>query len=179
MNLDLNALTNIVKMLGGLQNTGANEPTNSDMKPRNAANPFDKSKDDNLYGKSPFASQNGLGDKIDAETFSSAGQKQNNTKNDSKSPMESILNLMNKKKDLDKIMPAFASVFANKHAQTACETPVNVKKVDESDANMPNDALKCPKQKENGKSEDLFSPIGFAGYTLVSALNRLYFNSKN
>ena len=179
MNFDLNALANIAKMLGGLQNTGAPTPSNADLKPQNAPNPFDKSKNNNLHTKASFASQNGLGEKIDVKAFSYDAQKQNDSANGAKTPMENLLGLMNKKKDFEKMMPAFANIFSSKQQKTAENTQKSDEKIHDSETHGQNNAPNRPKQKENGKPENLFSPIEFAGYTLLSAFNRLYFNSKN
>ena len=178
MNFDLNALANLMQILQKPQSGGA--PTHSHVQntPRNAPNPFDRSKCGNLYKNSPFAAQNGLGEEINAESFSSAAQNQDTQNSGAKSPMESILSLMSKKNDIEKMMPAFANIYAKSKEQS----PAKVTKADETTSENGQSPENSPqngfKQKENGKSEDLFSPIEFAGYTLVSALNRLYFNSK-
>ena len=179
MNFDMNTLANIMKMFGGMQNSSTNKPMNADFKPQNVQKPFDKSKDNNLTAMSPFVAQNGLGDKIDMNTFSFGGEKNPNSDEKTKSPMENILSLMNKRKDIEKMMPALANIFSAKQSQNPKEATKSDETVCEGMHNSPNNALKGPKQKENDKSKDLFSPIGFAGYTLISAFNRLYYNSKN
>ena len=178
MNFDLNALTNIAKMLGGMQNAGAPTPSDADIKPSNTPKPFDKSKVDNLHKNSSFTAQNGLGDKIDAYSF--ASEKENDAQNSQKpsSPFDSILNLMSKKKDFEKMMPALANVFS-KRPQTTEDAKTQPIERDKDGKTAQTTPPNASKQKENGKAEDIFGPIGFAGYTALCAVNRLFFAMKN
>lgn len=178
MNFDLNALANLMQIFQKSQNTGASTRPHPQNKPCNAPNSFDKSKGGNLYKNSSFAAQNGLGEEIGVESFSPTEQNQAE-KDGAKSPMENILSIMSKKKDIEKMMPAFASIFSKSQPQSPSKVTKTEEMQSENGKSPENPPPNHFKQKENGKPEDLFSPIEFAGYTLVSALNRLYFNSKN
>jgi|GEM_PF-6416955 len=191
MNFDLNSLANIMKMFGGMQNAGKPNGQNAGKTPQNTQKPFDKSKAANLSAKSPFAAQNGLGEQIDVSTFGMDDE--NKPKNDSesasgnKSPLDSILNLMSKKSDLEKMMPAFANVFSKKQQANENQTGTVQDSEQKNGAQNGNQnpafqneyINKAKPSKENDKSEDSFSPIRFAGYTAICALNRLYFALKN
>lgn len=181
MNFDANALSNLMQLLNKMPNGAMKNAEYSQNTPQNAQNPFDKSKDDKRYARSPFVAQNGLGEQVDQKTFAvssgNGASDQKRTQNDAPkgSPLESIMKLMSKKSDIEKMMPALANVFASKQKT---ETASKQESSDERFAPS-KDSRNAPKQKENGKSEDVFRPVEFAGYTALCALNRLYFNLKN
>ncbi|MBR4800162.1 MAG: hypothetical protein IK048_00575 [Clostridia bacterium] len=152
MNFDLNALKNIAELFGRMPNASAPHAQNPQNTPRNAQNRRDKAKNGKTHANSPFASQNGLGERVDVSSFDGGGENGDDRK--PSSPFENVLSLMSKKGEIEKMMPAFASVFSKAKVQNAENT------------------------KEKSKPKDLFGPIEFAGYTVLCAMNRLYFSLK-
>ena len=156
MNFDVNALANIAKLFGNMPNGAEKQPARGQNSPQNAQNRRDAAEYEKIHTNSPFASQNGLYEQVDASSFENIGEK---TDKDSKkqTPFDNILNLMSKKSELDKMMPAFKNIFSKQQAAKTASV----------------------ENKEKSKPKDVFSPIEFAGYTVVCAMNRLYFSIKN
>ena len=155
MNIDLSVLRNMAQLFGNMPNGAEKQAERPQNTPRNAENRQDRREDVKIHTKSSFAAQNGLYEQVDASSFENISKTSDNNAQKQTSPLDIILNLMNKKNDLDKMMPAFANIFSKAKTQN----------VDNS--------------KEKSKPKDVFSPIEFAGYTVQCALNRLYFALKN
>ena len=183
MDFDLNQIANLANIFGKMSNVGGANGQARQNSPQNAEKQRDRRTSVKTHGLSPFAAQNGLGEQIDVSSFDASVK--NNAQSASagtdgshmgagaeggnaKSPLENLMSLMSKKKDFEKMMPAFANIFSQKQSKTA----------EERRSNTQSDNAKAQTTKENGKPKDLFSPIEFAGYTLLSAFNRLYYALK-
>ena len=183
MDFDLNQIANLANIFGKMSNTGGANGQARQNSPQNAEKQRDRHTSVKIHGLSPFAAQNGLGEQIDISSFDASVK--NNAQSASagtdvshmgtgaeggnaKSPIENLMSLMSKKKDFEKIMPAFANIFSQKQSKTA----------EERRSNTQSDNAKAQTTKENDKPKDLFSPIEFAGYTLLCAFNRLYYDRK-
>ena len=161
MIFDMNTLSNLANMLGKLQNNNQPNAQSRNNSPWKPEKPRGGHWNEKIHTNSPFASQNGLNEQIDASSFdSSVKDNAQNTyagANNMKSPLDSIMSLMSKKNDIEKMMPAFANIFSKQQTTKTASF----------------------ENKEKSKPKDFFSPIEFAGYTTVCALNRLYFSLKN
>lgn len=172
MNFDINSLMNLTKMFGGMGQNPQRQSENGKTKSRKAEKSFDKSKDDKRFTYSPFAAQNGLGEVVDASSFEQNEQNQTNQEYTDRtsgqsaqnSPFENLASIMQKKNDFEKIMPMFSTLFSQK-AKTAETKPQSEET-----------PLHVSRTKETDKSKDLFRPIAFAGYTVLCAMNRLFYN---
>lgn len=172
MNFDINSLMNLAKMFGGIGQNASKQNENGKHKPRNGEKSFDKSKDDKRSAYSPFASQNGLGEVVDTSSFDQNGQSQAEQGNPNKtngqqsqnSPFENLASIMQKKNEFEKMMPMFSTLFS-KNAKTAETKPQNEQTAQNSQS-----------KKEPDNSKDIFSPIAFAGYTAICAMNRLFYH---
>ena len=174
MDFDLNQIANLANIFGKMSNVGGANGQARQNSPQNAEKQRDRRTSVKIHSLSPFAAQNGLGEQIDISSFdasvknnaqnASAGAESGNTK----SPIENLMSLMSKKKDFEKMMPAFANIISQKQSKTD----------EERRSNTQSDNAKAQTTKENDKPKDLFSPIEFAGYTLLCAFNRLYYALK-
>lgn len=183
MDFDLNQIANLANIFGKMSNVGGTNGQARQNSPQNAEKQRDRRTSVKIHSLSPFAAQNGLGEQIDISSFDASVK--NNAQSASagtdvshmgtgaeggnaKSPIENLMSLMSKKKDFEKMMPAFANIFSQKQSKTA----------EERRSNTQSDNAKAQTTKENDKPKDLFSPIEFAGYTLLCAFNRLYYALK-
>ena len=155
MNIDLSVLKNMAQLFGSMPNDAGKQAERQQNTSQNAENRRDRREDVKIHAKSSFVAQNGLYEQVDVSSFENNQKSNGSSAQKQTSPIDNILTLMNKKSDLDKMMPAFANIFSKAKTQ-----------------NVDN-------QKEKSKPKDLFGPIEFAGYTVLSALNRLYFGLKN
>ncbi len=179
MNFDINTLSTLMKMMGSMK------PTQSDERSRD---PREYAETDNRSGQSSasvFAMQNGLGQKVE---FGSEPRKSEPQKN--VNPMQSILEMMTGTKSSDggsdmmsSLLPMFLNMMGGRNQASAASVKPqqpseqnNTKTEPAANENNKNaaDAQKERNTKTQPLKKDKFEPIAFAGYALISALNRLY-----
>lgn len=175
MNFDANMISMLMQMLGSQQGQSAKReresaPTEQDSR---TSNP------------SVFAMQNGIGERIDFAPKSEKKPQTNNISN----PMSSILEMMGGKPSSDNnsmasLMPMLMNMMGarpQQNANTAAKKEDNSAR-DKNDKpepeNTQNRRSNASKSKIN-TTRDRYDPITFAGYTLISALNKLYISKKN
>lgn len=174
MNFDINMLSTLMQMLGAQKQQPARSE-NYGGSDTNAAQ-YDNSTR-GKQNKSVFAMQNGLGDRVDFETKQ---QKKEQTLN----PMASILEMMTGKGAgqsgdmMSSLMPMLMNAMSsnNKNTQKTSSSKTNsAESASQTSAKNNDENLKNKQSKPvNLKKSRLFEPIYFAGYPMISALNRLY-----
>lgn len=177
MNLDLNTLSAFMQLLGN------NAPA---PKRQEYAAPRQEHARDNKFA-SPFARENGIGEKVE---FGGASDKKTPPQN----PMASILDALSGKPAngdmMSALLPTLMNMLKKPDAPAASPAANNVpqSKNEESRAKCASAAqgnqaapvvdVSPAKSARPLTDAEIFSPISFAGYALISALNILYHSAK-
>ena len=179
MNLDMNTISMLMQLL--TQKNGDNKAQNTAQEPPNEQYTHVRMQDDKYTETSAFARQNGIGEKTRLD-FSNA-ERQNDGKFDfiknmaAQNPMFALLgNMQNGKADVSSMLPLVMSMMQKsktekknddsaserndeKNKSDACDSSVTESKIENKNAN-----LKTETQRE------VFAPVAFAGYEVISYL---------
>lgn len=180
MNFDVNAIASLMQ---AMQNTPAND-VKRDI-------PQSAPKNERVSDVSPFCAQNGLGEQIRINTDESGGEQKNAFADimgnlAKQNPMFSLVSAMQGGKgDMSSLLPLVMSLMQSKKPKNEEKNGTNVEndahsseKRAESNPEQPENVSKeCGnKDSENIKKEkektqrDVFAPVAFAGYEVVSKL---------
>ncbi len=183
------------------QNVGVDSYNNSAYRENGYAS---QSQSEPMPQQSLFAMQNGLGQRIDL----SPKQEKRQTAQPSSNPMSSLFDMMAGKSSgggdaLTSLMPMLMNMMgANKNAQVAQSNASNqqrgsnnlssfeqkLKEAKEKADNAQSSHETNASNKDSGEqakhtsiknSRDRYEPITFAGYTLISSLNKLFIAKKH
>ena len=189
MNLDMNAMSMLMQML-----SQKNDGQKAQYEPPSAQNARPPAYDDNHIEKPAFALQNGIGEQIRLDF--SPSEENRDVKNDflkslaGQNPMLSLLcNMQNGKADVASMLPLVMSLMqkpkaneqpktdekSNGKADGKCEsngntseqTNVRTSKNGNSNDSNTNNNQNAEKEKTQ---RDVFAPVAFAGYEVVSKL---------
>lgn len=179
MNLDMNTISMLMQLL--TQKNGDNKAQNTAQEPPNEQYTHVRMQDDKYTETSAFARQNGIGEKTRLD-FSNI-ERQNDGKFDfiknmaTQNPMFALLgNMQNGKADVSSMLPLVMSMMQKsktekknddsaserndeKNKSDACDSSVTESKIENENAN-----LKTETQRE------VFAPVAFAGYEVISYL---------
>lgn len=179
MNLDMNTISMLMQLL--TQKNVDNKAQNTAQEPPNEQYTHVRMQDDKYTEPSAFARQNGIGEKTRLD-FSNA-ERQNDGKFDfiknmaAQNPMFALLgNMQNGKTDVSSMLPLVISMMQKsktekknddsaserndeKNKSDACDSSVTESKIENENA-----SLKTETQRE------VFAPVAFAGYEVISYL---------
>lgn len=179
MNLDMNTISMLMQLL--TQKNGDNKAQNTAQEPPNEQYTHVRMQDDKYTETSAFARQNGIGEKTRLD-FSNI-ERQNDGKFDfiknmaAQNPMFALLgNMQNGKADVSSMLPLVMSMMQKsktekkngdsaserndeKNKSDACDSSVTASKIENENA-----SLKTETQRE------VFAPVAFAGYEVISYL---------
>ncbi len=173
MNFDINTLSTLMKMMGSMR------PSQTEDRSRDS-----REYSDSRAGQSAasvFAMQNGLGQKVE---FGSEPKKSEQKK--SVNPMQSMLEMMTGAKPseggsdmMSSLLPMLMNMMGARNQASAANvngqnTPQSNAKAAENENNKNTESSKAESNIKTQPVKDKFEPIAFAGYALISALNRLY-----
>lgn len=179
MNLDMNTISMLMQLL--TQKNGDNKAQNTAQEPPNEQYTYVRMQDDKYTETSAFARQNGIGEKTRLD-FSNI-ERQNDGKFDfiknmaAQNPMFALLgNMQNGKTDVSSMLPLVMSMMQKsktekKNDDSASERNDEKNKSDAADSSVTeskieneNASLKTETQRE------VFAPVAFAGYEVISYL---------
>ena len=179
MNLDMNTISMLMQLL--TQKNGDNKAQNTAQEPPNEQYTHVRMQDDKYTETSAFARQNGIGEKTRLD-FSNI-ERQNDGKFDfiknmaAQNPMFALLgNMQNGKVDVSSMLPLVMSMMQKsktekKNDDSASERNDENNKSDAADSSVTaseieneNASLKTETQRE------VFAPVAFAGYEVISYL---------
>lgn len=179
MNLDMNTISMLMQLL--TQKNGDNKAQNTAQEPPNEQYTHVRMQDDKYTETSAFARQNGIGEKTRID-FSNI-ERQNDGKFDfiknmaAQNPMFALLgNMQNGKADVSSMLPLVMSMMQKsktekKNDDSASERNDENNKSDAADSSVTaskiengNASLKTETQRE------VFAPVAFAGYEVISYL---------
>lgn len=179
MNLDMNTISMLMQLL--TQKNGDNKAQNTAQEPPNEQYTHVRMQDDKYTETSAFARQNGIGEKTRLD-FSNI-ERQNDGKFDfiknmaAQNPMFALLgNMQNGKADVSSMLPLVMSMMQKsktekKNDDSASERNDEKNKSDAADSSVTeskieneNASLKTETQRE------VFAPVAFAGYEVISYL---------
>ena len=179
MNLDMNTISMLMQLL--TQKNGDNKAQNTAQEPPNEQYAHVRMQDDKYTETSAFARQNGIGEKTRLD-FSNA-ERQNDGKFDfiknmaAQNPMFALLgNMQNGKADVSSMLPLVMSMMQKsktekKNDDSASERNDEKNKSDAADSSVTES--KIENENANLKTEtqrEVFDPIAFAGYEVISYL---------
>lgn len=179
MNLDMNTISMLMQLL--TQKNGDNKAQNTAQEPPNEQYTHVRMQDDKYTETSAFARQNGIGEKTRLD-FSNI-ERQNDGKFDfiknmaSQNPMFALLgNMQNGKVDVSSMLPLVMSMMQKsktekKNDDSASERNDENNKSDAADSSVT--ASKIENENASLKTEtqrEVFAPIAFAGYEVISYL---------
>lgn len=179
MNLDMNTISMLMQLL--TQKNGDNKAQNTAQEPPNEQYTHVRMKDDKYTETSAFARQNGIGEKTRLD-FSNI-ERQNDGKFDfiknmaAQNPMFALLgNMQNGKADVSSMLPLVMSMMQKsktekKNDDSASERNDENNKSDAADSSVT--ASKIENENASLKTEtqrEVFAPVAFAGYEVISYL---------
>lgn len=179
MNLDMNTISMLMQLL--TQKNGDNKAQNTAQEPPNEQYTHVRMQDDKYTETSAFARQNGIGEKTRLD-FSNI-ERQNDGKFDfiknmaAQNPMFALLgNMQNGKADVSSMLPLVMSMMQKsktekKNDDSASERNDENNKSDAADSSVT--ASKIENENASLKTEtqrEVFAPVAFAGYEVVSYL---------
>ena len=179
MNLDMNTISMLMQLL--TQKNGDNKAQNTAQEPPNEQYTYVRMQDDKYTETSAFARQNGIGEKTRLD-FSNI-ERQNDGKFDfiknmaAQNPMFALLgNMQNGKTDVSSMLPLVMSMMQKsktekKNDDSASERNDEKNKSDAADSSVT--ASKIENENANSKTEtqrEVFAPVAFAGYEVISYL---------
>lgn len=179
MNLDMNTISMLMQLL--TQKNGDNKAQNTAQEPPNEKYAHVRMQDDKYAETSAFARQNGIGEKTRLD-FSNI-ERQNDGKFDfiknmaAQNPMFALLgNMQNGKADVSSMLPLVMSMMQKsktekKNDDSASERNDENNKSDAADSSVT--ASKIENENASLKTEtqrEVFAPVAFAGYEVISYL---------
>lgn len=179
MNLDMNTISMLMQLL--TQKNGDNKAQNTAQEPPNEQYTHVRMQDDKYTETSAFARQNGIGEKTRLD-FSNI-ERQNDGKFDfiknmaAQNPMFALLgNMQNGKVDVSSMLPLVMSIMQKsktekKNDDSASERNDENNKSDAADSSVT--ASKIENENASLKTEtqrEVFAPVAFAGYEVISYL---------
>ena len=179
MNLDMNTISMLMQLL--TQKNGDNKAQNTAQEPPNEQYTHVRMQDDKYTETSAFARQNGIGEKTRLD-FSNI-ERQNDGKFDfiknmaAQNPMFALLgNMQNGKTDVSSMLPLVMSMMQKsktekKNDDSASERNDEKNKSDAADSSVT--ASKIENENASLKTEtqrEVFAPVAFAGYEVISYL---------
>lgn len=179
MNLDMNTISMLMQLL--TQKNGDNKAQNTAQEPPNEQYTHVRMQDDKYAETSAFARQNGIGEKTRLD-FSNI-ERQNDGKFDfiknmaAQNPMFALLgNMQNGKADVSSMLPLVMSMMQKsktekKNDDSASERNDENNKSDAADSSVT--ASKIENENASLKTEtqrEVFAPVAFAGYEVISYL---------
>lgn len=179
MNLDMNTISMLMQLL--TQKNGDNKAQNTAQEPPNEQYTHVRMQDDKYTEPSVFARQNGIGEKTRLD-FSNI-ERQNDGKFDfiknmaAQNPMFALLgNMQNGKADVSSMLPLVMSMMQKsktekKNDDSASERNDENNKSDAADSSVT--ASKIENENASLKTEtqrEVFAPVAFAGYEVISYL---------
>lgn len=179
MNLDMNTISLLMQLL--TQKNGDNKAQNTAQEPPNEQYTHVRMQDDKYTETSAFARQNGIGEKTRLD-FSNI-ERQNDGKFDfiknmaAQNPMFALLgNMQNGKVDVSSMLPLVMSMMQKsktekKNDDSASERNDENNKSDAADSSVT--ASKIENENASLKTEtqrEVFAPVAFAGYEVISYL---------
>ncbi len=179
MNLDMNTISMLMQLL--TQKNGDNKAQNTAQEPPNEKYTHVRMQDDKYTETSAFARQNGIGEKTRLD-FSNIERK-NDGKFDfiknmaAQNPMFALLgNMQNGKVDVSSMLPFVMSMMQKsktekKNDDSASERNDENNKSDAADSSVT--ASKIENENASLKTEtqrEVFAPVAFAGYEVISYL---------
>lgn len=179
MNLDMNTISMLMQLL--TQKNGDNKAQNTAQEPPNEQYTHVRMQDDKYTETSAFARQNGIGEKTRLD-FSNI-ERQNDGKFDfiknmaAQNPMFALLgNMQNGKADVSSMLPLVMSMMQKsktekKNDDSASERNDENNKSDAADSSVT--ASKIENENSSLKTEtqrEVFAPVAFAGYEVISYL---------
>lgn len=179
MNLDMNTISMLMQLL--TQKNGDNKAQNTAQEPPNEQYMHVRMQDDKYTETSAFARQNGIGEKTRLD-FSNI-ERQNDGKFDfiknmaAQNPMFALLgNMQNGKTDVSSMLPLVMSMMQKsktekKNDDSASERNDEKNKSDAADSSVTES--KIENENANLKTEtqrEVFAPVAFAGYEVISYL---------
>ncbi len=179
MNLDMNTISMLMQLL--TQKNGDNKAQNTAQEPPNEQYTHVRMQDDKYTETSAFARQNGIGEKTRLD-FSDI-ERQNDGKFDfiknmaAQNPMFALLgNMQNGKADVSSMLPLVMSMMQKsktekKNDDSASERNDENNKSDAADSSVT--ASKIENENASLKTEtqrEVFAPVAFAGYEVISYL---------
>lgn len=179
MNLDMNTISMLMQLL--TQKNGDNKAQNTAQEPPNEQYTHVRMQDDKDTETSAFTRQNGIGEKTRLD-FSNI-ERQNDGKFDfiknmaAQNPMFALLgNMQNGKVDVSSMLPIVMSMMQKsktekKNDDSASERNDENNKSDAADSSVT--ASKIENENANLKTEtqrEVFAPVAFAGYEVISYL---------
>lgn len=197
MNLDMNTISMLMQLLS--QKNCENKTQNASQEPPNAQNSSERTQDDKRSEQSAFARQNGIGEQI---KFDFDKQEKPSAQAEilkglaSQNPMLAMLaNMQGGKADIASLLPLVTSIANRQGGKTAnlnaqndsasqntqnSYSPQNLQnnsspRKTQADLNCQN-ARQSEKETSQEKAKtqrEMFSPVAFAGYEVVSRLCRL------
>lgn len=179
MNLNMNTISMLMQLL--TQKNGDNKAQNTAQEPPNEQYTHVRMQDDKYTETSAFARQNGIGEKTRLD-FSNI-ERQNDGKFDfiknmaAQNPMFALLgNMQNGKVDVSSMLPLVMSMMQKsktekKNDDSSSERNDEKNKSDAADQSVT--ASKIENENANLKTEtqrEVFAPVAFAGYEVISYL---------
>lgn len=179
MNLDMNTISMLMQLL--TQKNGDNKAQNTAQEPPNEQYTHVRMQDDKYTETSAFARQNGIGEKTRLD-FSNI-ERQNDGKFDfiknmaAQNPMFALLgNMQNGKVEVSSMLPLVMSMMQKsktekKNDDSASERNDENNKSDAADSSVTES--KIENENANLKTEtqrEVFAPVAFAGYEVISYL---------
>ncbi len=169
MNFDINMLSTLMQMLGAQKNK--NENTSHEE----AADTGERTANKNA---SVFAAQNGLGQRV---SFGDSEPKPKRS-NAQANPLSSMLEMMTGNTSsgggdmMSSLMPMLLNMMSGNKTAAAQSAPKQENKKSDTNGDMAEKTASPPKgnMKTQPHSQDKYEPIAFAGYALISTLNKLY-----
>ncbi len=187
MNFDVNTLSTLMQFMGSAKPTENAKP----QEPPAAAQ-------DKPMSRSVFAMQNGLGERVD---FNDSRQKSESTKQAAPNmQLSSLLEMMSGNKsgkqgdmsamlpllmglmggrggqggnDMSAMLPMLMKLMGGQNSQQKPAPETNKKEEPKSET-KPKEQTKDDKPQQAQIKKDKYDPISFAGYAMISALNKLY-----
>ena len=181
MNLDMNTISTLMQLFS--QKNDGNMAQTMSQKPSDAQSTPVCAQDDKSIEIPAFVRQNGIGEQIRLDF--SKKENQSDTKSDllknlsSQNPMLALLgNMQNGKADMASMLPLVMSLMqkpkadgkANQNADAAngADTVNSKDNAENENCNMhPNESSPLKKEKPQ---REIFSPVAFAGYEIISSL---------
>lgn len=173
MNFDVNAIASLMQAM--------QKPPADDVKrdiPQSAP------KNERVNDVSPFCAQNGLGEQIRINTDESGGEQKNAFVDimgnfAKQNPMFSLVSAMQGGKgDMSSLLPLVMSLMQSKKPKKEEKNDTNVEndvpssesRAESNSEQTENVSKNCKKIEKEKTQRDVFAPVAFAGYEIVSKL---------
>lgn len=179
MNLDMNTISMLMQLL--TQKNGDNKAQNTAQEPPNEQYTHVRMQDDKYTETSAFARQNGIGEKTRLD-FSNI-ERQNDGKFDfiknmaAQNPMFALLgNMQNGKADVSSMLPLVMSMMQKSKTEKKNDDSASERNDEKNKSDAANSSVtesKIENENANSKTEtqrEVFAPVAFAGYEVISYL---------